>query len=107
MSLRRRWCARSWSGKNCGRDLNASRRLDTAGDFFHEELLKQGADCSGGSTDEPVVDGQASAGAVGGGVVHVGDPCRCEIAEDVGVVWLPVAAVAFADENGCDGVEGS
>ena len=77
------------------------------GEVLQEKLLKESADGAGTDADEDVVDGDLSIVPIAVWIVETGDASGCEVSKDVGVVWLPVAAVAFADENGCDGVEGS
>src|SRR5271170_6828240 len=95
-----------WSASLTGVRLRTSPGLDATRDFFDEKLLKEGADGSGAGADEPVVNGEAGA-SVGGGIVGVGEAGGGEVAEDVGVVGLPVAVVSLADDDGGYGVEGS
>ena len=77
--------------------------MDAVGDSFDEELLEEGSNGSGGGADEPIIDGEVNS-AIGGGVVRVREACGGKVAKDVGVVGLPTAVVAFADEDGGDGV---
>jgi hypothetical protein len=74
-------------------------------EVFEEKLLKEGSDGSGADADEDIVDGDLSVVFFAAGIVEAGDPSRCEVAEYVGVVRLPVTVVPFADNDSGDGVE--
>src|ERR1700735_2780328 len=80
---------------------------NAARDFLDEELLEEASDRSTRGTDEGVADGEASTVSVRGGIVDVRDPSGSEVAEDVGVVGLPFPVVAFADDDGGDGIQGA
>jgi len=75
------------------------------GEVFEEKLLKEGSDGAGANADKDVVDGDLSVMLFAVGIVEAGDTARCEIAENVGVVGLPVAIVSFTDDDSGDGVE--
>ena len=68
----------------CGRlkILGAGLRGDSAGELFDEELVEEGAG-AGGVADEPVIDGQVDAVAVGWRVVKVGDAGGGQVSKDV------------------------
>ena len=77
------------------------------GEVLEEELLEESADGSRADADEDVGDGDLSIMFIAVRVVEAGDAAGREVSEDVGVVWLPVSVVAFADDDGRDGVEGT
>ena len=76
-------------------------------EVFEEELLEKGSDCAGANTDEDVVDGNLGVVFFAVGIVEAGDAASGQVAKDVGVVWLPMSVVSFADNDGGDGVEGA
>lgn len=77
------------------------------GQVFQEELLEEGSDGACAYADKDVVDSDLGVVFLAVGIVEAGDTAGGEIAEDVGVVWLPVSVVAFADDYRRDGVEGA
>ena len=77
------------------------------GDVLEEKLLEEGSDGSSADSDEDIVDGNLSVVAVAIGIVETGETSGCEISQNVGVVWLPVSVVAFADCNRRYRIEGT
>ena len=75
------------------------------GEVFEEKLLKEGSDGAGTDTNEDIVDGDLSVVFFATGIVEAGDAAGGEVAEDVGVIWLPAAVVSLADNDSGDGVE--
>ena len=77
--------------------------VEVAGDVG-VELDQQGSEGSLGADQQALLDREAEA-TVGGGVVEVGDAAGGDVAEEIGVVGLPLAIVALAVDGGADGVE--
>ena len=69
-----------------------------------ENSISRRSEGSLGADQQALLDGETEA-TVGGGVVEVGDAAGGDVAEDIGVVGLPLAIVALAVDGGADGVE--
>src|ERR1035437_251981 len=69
------------------------------------ELLKDSADGSFASDDHTVTDRQPDSRIVGR-VIQIREGTRSDVAQDVGIVGLPLARIVmFADDAGCGGIE--
>ena len=73
-------------------------------EFADDEFLEDVDGSGGAHTDGCVVQGQREA-TVFFRVVEIGEAAGGEASEDAGVIWLPMLVVAFADEEGSDGVK--
>src|SRR5689334_16831046 len=75
------------------------------GEFAEQELLHHGASRASCQSNRSVRKGESHAISVRGWIVKVRKAARCQVAQHVGIVGLPVSVVALADDGIGQGIK--